>query len=142
MKHVLTVALGLALAFLFNPTEAHAQAATRTSSQADLMRALNGSPQYLGRIVAGTTVKDNSNTSGTTFNITKGSILLIVPTAAVCVLAGTSAASATAKCDGTADTGVPLKAEEKFYMTLMTNEGWLQAITAAGAANVDVWRLR
>lgn len=100
-----------------------------------LMRALNGSPKYLGRISATTSAKNNADS--TAFTIPKGSLLLIIPSAAVSVMG-----AATATETVTATTGVPLAANEKFYLLLGKSELYLEAITPSSTANVDVWRLQ
>ena len=107
---------------------------TRYSTLQDLMRALNGSPKYLGRISATTSAKNNAD--ATAFDIPSGSLLLIYTSAAVNVLGSNSATEVV-----TATTGVPLAAAEKFYLLLKPDEKYLEAITPSSTANVDVWRL-
>lgn len=109
-------------------------AGTRTADQTDLIRGLNGSPVYLGRIAATTSAKNNAD--ATAFTIPPGSLLLIISSAAVSVLGDKDATE-----DVTATTGVPLAANEKFYLLLRSDQAYLQVITPSSTANVDVWRL-
>lgn len=109
-------------------------AGLRNADQTRLIQGLNGSPVYLGRISATTSAKNNADT--TAFTIPAGSLLLIVSSAAVSVLGDNDATE-----DVAATTGVPLAANEKFYMLLKSNQAYLQAITPSSTANVDVWRL-
>lgn len=103
----------------------------RRLSQEDLMRGLNGSPTFLGVIVS-TTAVDNSTTASD-FEIPAGALLLLVPDADVHVLPGTVADGAV-----TTANGVPVAADEKFYILLKSSQTAVQAI---GAANTKVWRL-
>jgi hypothetical protein len=107
----------------------------RTVDQTDLVRALNGSPEYLGTISATTSAKNNADT--TAFTIPPGSLLLIIPVAAVKILPDTNATE-----DITTANGVPLIAGEKFYLLLKNNENHLQAITDSSTSDVKVWRIR
>lgn len=108
---------------------------TRGTSELGLLLALNGSPTYLGRIGAGTAAKNNAD--ATAFDIpADAKVLLIYASAAVRVLPDTDATE-----DITVANGVPIKADERFYMVLKANQSYLQAITAVGTADVDVWRL-
>ncbi len=128
------VALALA-ALLFVPLAASHAAGERTVDQTDLVRALNGSPEYLGEISATTSAKNNADT--TAFTIPAGSLLLIIPVAAVKVLADTNATE-----DITVANGIPLIAGEKFYLLLRSDQNHLQAITDTSTSAVKVWRVR
>ncbi len=109
-------------------------AGTRSADQTDTIKALNGSPVYLGRISAGTSAKNNADT--TAFTIPAGSLLLIIPSAAVKVLADNDATEGI-----TTTNGVPLVAAEKYYLLLRSDQAYLQAITVSSTSDVDVWRL-
>ncbi len=119
-------------ALLFAP--AALAVGTRTADHADLIRALNGSPTFLGCIAATTSAKNNADS--TAFTITAGSLLLIVPTAAVKILPDTNATE-----DVTTTTGIPLAALEKFYLLMKSDQTYLQAITDSSTSTVCVWRL-
>lgn len=106
----------------------------RKASEKLLARAIHGSPTYLGRVSAGTAAKNNTDT--TAFAIPAGSLLLIIPSAAVKVKAGKAIATSI-----TTANGVPLATLEKFYMLLGSDEAYLEAITDSSTSNVDVWRL-
>lgn len=131
MKRIALVALA---ALLFMPAVPSDAAGLRTAGETDLIRGLNGSPVYLGRISATTSAKNNADT--TAFTIPAGSLLLIIPSAAVKVLGDANATE-----DITTTNGVPLAASEKFYLLLRSDQAFLQAITASGTSDVDVWRL-
>lgn len=103
----------------------------RKLSQEDLMRGLNGSPEFLG-VITSTTVKDNSTTA-VPFTIKKGDLLLMVPSAAVHVLPGLAASGAV-----TTANGVPLAADEKWYMLLKSD---ISAVQVVGSASTKVWRI-
>jgi hypothetical protein len=122
-------------ALLFVPLAASHAAGERTVDQTDLVRALNGSPAYLGTISATTSAKNNADT--TAFTIPAGSLLLIVPSAAVKILADDNATE-----DITTANGVPLIAGEKFYLLMTSTQTHLQAITDSSTSDVKVWRVR
>ncbi len=103
----------------------------RQLDQDQLMRALNGSPRYLG-VIASTTVKTNADTA-VPFTIKPGSLLLLVPSAAVNVLPGFSPAITV-----TTANGIPLTASEKFYMLLKKDVSTIQVV---GTANTSVWEM-
>ncbi len=103
----------------------------RKLSQNQLMRALNGSPRYLGEIIS-TTVKTNADTA-VPFTIKAGSLLLLIPSAAVQVLPGFLPA---VTC--TTTNGITLAASEKFYLLLRSDITTLQAV---GSATTKVWEL-
>lgn len=110
-------------------------AVTRETTETRLMLALNGRPTYLGRISATTSAKNN--TSATAFAIPDDAkVLLICVDAAVRILPDIDTTT-----DITTSNGVPLQANTCFWMILKTVDVYLQAITATGTANVDVWRL-
>lgn len=120
-------------------------AGSRGLSVAQIMEQLNGSPQYLGTIQStGSNVISNLSSL-----IQPGDRLLVQPNAAGYVLAADSSSSPTVTNSST--TGVRLAANERFCITLATNqtpnkintedEGWLQWISSSGTANLKVWRL-
>jgi hypothetical protein len=101
---------------------------------------LNGTPVFLGVIVA-TTTKNNHDTASA-FNNTGiglgGKMLLIQSDAACFILPGT-ANTATA----TSSNGVKLAADERVVIIMDTTAsyGWLAAVSVSGTANVRVWEL-
>lgn len=99
---------------------------------------LNGTPLFLGKIVA-TTTKNNHDTA-VPFNDTGsalgGKVVLLQTDAACYVYPGTTNA-ATA----TAANGVLLAANERVVMCLGESYGWVAALAVAGTANVRVWEL-
>jgi hypothetical protein len=102
-----------------------------------MIETVNGSPQFLGKIVA-TTTKNNHDTA-TPFNNTgtamKAWALLVQCDAAAYILAGTTNAATV-----TTANGVLLEANEKFELTMLPAEGWLAALAVSGTANCRVWR--
>lgn len=127
-------ALGAGLAFALVLAAGVAYADRVPSLQATVYQ-LNGTPHYLGRIVA-TTTKNNHDTS-TPFNDTtvalKGMTLLIQCDAAADILPGIVNTVTT-----TATTGVKLAADEKFYIMMENDAGWVAVV---GTANCDFWQL-
>lgn len=117
---------------------ARAQDNTRQADLRGVIFKLNGSLKFLGRIDATSSAKDNTNCT-TPFTIPLGATILISTDAAVRYLPGDSAASGTIVTTGGANTGVPLKADEKLITILKTHQKWVQARTASSTANVDFW---
>jgi hypothetical protein len=104
----------------------------------DSVTLLNGSPSYLGTIVA-TTTKNNHDTATpfvNTGDALAGLTLLVQSDVACYVLAGT-ANTATV----TTGNGVKLEANEKYVITMSDRQGWLAALAVSGTANVKVWQL-
>lgn len=111
------------------------QGVTRETTEVRLTLALNGRPTYLGRISATTTAKNNAD--ATAFDIPADArVLLICSSAAVKILPDTDVTE-----DITTANGVPVAANGCWWMILKTADVYLQAITASGTADVDVWRL-
>jgi hypothetical protein len=108
---------------------------TRETTELRLLLALNGRPTYLGRISATTSAKNNAD--ATAFTIPQDAkVLLVCSSAAVRILPDTDVTE-----DITTANGVPVAANACWWMILKTADEYLQAITAAGTADVDVWRL-
>ena len=118
---------------------------SRGLAVAQIMEQLNGSPQYLGTIQS-----TGSNVISSLSSVIKpGDRLLVQPDAAGYILAADASSSPTVT--NSSSNGVKLAADEKFYITLATNqtpnkintadEGWLQWISGSGTANLKVWRL-
>ena len=129
----LAVVAAVAFGMFWLPNEA--RAVTRETNELRLTMALNGRPTYLGRISATTTAKNNAD--ATAFDIPAAArLLLVCSDAAVKILPDTDVTE-----DITTATGVPLAASACWWMTLNADDKYLQAITATGTANVDVWRL-
>ncbi len=110
----------------------------RSYDHSKVLTHLNGSPQFLGVIVA-TTTKNNHDTAAA-FNNTgdalKAKVLLVQPDAACYVLAGTLNTATV-----TAANGVRLEANEKYVLTMRDSEGWLAGLAVSGTANIRVWEL-
>ncbi len=98
--------------------------------------ALNGSPTFLGVIVA-TTTKNNHDTVAA-FNNTgdalKGKIVMIQSDAACYVLAGSLNTSTV-----TTANGVKLAPDERVIITMSRDQGWLAGLAVSGTANIRVW---
>jgi hypothetical protein len=108
----------------------------RPAEIAVVTKALNGSPQYLGTIVA-TTTKNNHDTASPFNDGTLGGVCLCVqPDAACYILAGT-ANTATV----TSSNGVKLGADERLYLWLKDSEGWLACVSVSGTTNLKVWKM-
>lgn len=97
--------------------------------------AINGSPVFLGVIVA-TTTKNNADTA-VPFNASgdalKGKTLLLQADAACNFYVG-SADTATA----TTANGVKLGADERVIITMTRDNGWVACV---GAASLRIWEL-
>ena len=103
---------------------------------------LNGTPVFLGVIVA-TTTKSNHDTA-TPFNNTgealKGKVLLIQTDTACYVNFGTTnAVTATGSATGGA---VHLADKEKMKVIMNSNYGWIAAVAVSGTSNVQIWELK
>lgn len=107
----------------------------RLLGTAKLVAVINGSPRYLGTIVA-TTAKDNSSTASA-FTISAGSTILLQSDTACYVLAGTSADQTQPTVSAT--NGVYLAALEKYQFILPRATALVQAIAVTGTSNVKVW---
>lgn len=105
---------------------------------AQLDQALNGSPSYLGTIIA-TTTKNNHDTA-TPFNDTgdalKGKALMVQPDTACYILAGATNAGTV-----TTSNGVKLAADERVILTMTRDQGWLACVAVSGTTNLKVWEL-
>lgn len=99
------------------------------------LEALNGSPQFLGVIVA-TTTKNNADTA-VPFTIPGGAVILIQSDTACYVRAATAATGTV-----TTANGVLIAANEKFTVCLHPEESWVAALAVAGTSNVKVFQLR
>lgn len=103
-----------------------------------VVEALNGSPSYLGVIVA-TTTKNNHDTAAP-FNNTgdalKGRVLLLQPDAACYVLAGILNTATV-----TTTNGVKLQADERVILTMTASQGWLACVSVTGTTNLKVWEM-
>ncbi len=100
-----------------------------------LTQRLNGSPSYLGTIVA-TTTKNNHDTAAPfndTTNALTGKVLLIQPDAACYVLPGIVNTTTV-----TTANGLYLGANERVILTMTPLQGWLAVV---GTANLKVWEL-
>lgn len=101
----------------------------------DSNTALNGTPVFLGAIVA-TTTKNNHDTA-VPFNDTGtglgGKVLLVQASAACNILPGTSNTAAV-----TTANGIKLVADEKYKICMGESYGWLAVV---GAATLQVWEL-
>ena len=101
-----------------------------------LNQALYGDAVLLGTIVA-TTTKDNGDTS-VPFNNTgeqlKGKLLLIQSDVAVYIKQ-----NSTASAGVTAANGVKVLADEKFFVNMRSNKGYLSVLPVSGTANVKVF---
>jgi hypothetical protein len=108
----------------------------RTTSGAILLK-LNGSPGYLGTIVA--TASVNNHTTAAPFNNTStalaGKYLVLQSDTSCYIAAGNSNAVAV-----TAANGIQLEAGEKFTMYLATN-GWVAVLPVTGTSNVKIFEL-
>ena len=103
-----------------------------------VLEALNGSPAFLGVIVA-TTTKNNHDTAAPFYNTDPtlaGKILLIQPDAAGYILPGTANTSTV-----TTSNGVYLGPYERVILTMKSTQGYLAAVSASGTMNVKVWEL-
>lgn len=126
------LAAGLVLALAAVAGVAYAD---RTPSLQGTVYQLNGTPHYLGRITA-TTTKNNHDTA-VPFNDTtvalKGMTLLVQCDAAADILPGTVNTATV-----TTATGVKVAADEKFYIMMENDAGWMAVV---GTANCDFWQL-
>ena len=104
----------------------------------DVTTTLNGTPVYLGVIVA-TTTKNNHDTAAP-FNNTgealKGKTLLIQSDAAFYLYTGTTNAATASTTNG-----VLVAANERIVMVMGSSYGWVAALAVTGTANVRVWEL-
>jgi hypothetical protein len=107
----------------------------RPLDQEQQLPALNGSPQFLGVVVA-TTTKNNADTA-VPFTIPTGAVLLLQPDTA-CYLKAATASTGTV----TTANGVLLAANEKFTVMLATDEAWVACLAVSGTTNLKVWQLR
>jgi hypothetical protein len=104
-----------------------------------MIETVNGSPQFLGKIVA-TTTKNNHDTAAPFNNsgvALKAMALLVQCDAAAYILAGTANTAAV-----TTANGILLEANEKWEQTMLPTEGWLAALAVSGTANCRVWQKR
>lgn len=127
---LMLVGVGLSVSL---PRESWADSG-RNKNLADTIKVLNGSPAYLGTIVA-TTTKNNSDTAAP-FAIEAGQFILVQCDVAAYVLPGTSTAAAA-----TTANGVKVAADEKFYILLRAGQSYLAIISASGTATCKVWGL-
>ncbi len=97
-----------------------------------LTQALYGSPTYLGRITSAGTAKDNTTTVAP-FAIPKGSVIMMVGSAAFDMKPGLVSSGAV-----TAVTGVPVASGAEKVMALLPNEAYAQVIVTG---DVDFWGL-
>lgn len=134
MRTLKPIALAVLVAALVGPAHVADAAGYRSADLTTLVQGLNGSPRYLGRISAGTSAKNNADT--TAFSIPAGSLLCIYSSAAVRVLGDTNATE-----DITTTNGFPVAATTVWCTLLRSDQAYLQAITASGSADVDVWRM-
>jgi hypothetical protein len=131
--------LGLVLCLGFLPV-AHA------GTELQLLIALNGTPRYLGTIVA-TTTKNNHDTA-TPFNNTgdalKGKLLLIQTDAACYINFGTTNAITAVSSATTGAVSVKLNADERVIVRMdpESGYGWIAALAVSGTANIKVWDLK
>lgn len=104
----------------------------------ELVTNLNGTPNYLGVIVA-TTTKNNHDTA-VPFNDTgealKGKVLLIQPDAVCYIYVGT-VNTATA----TTTNGIKVGADERVIIAMGSSYGWLACVSSTGTTNCRVWEL-
>lgn len=103
------------------------------------VNALNGSPAYLGTIVA-TTTKNNNDTAAPFSNTgaaLTGKLLVIQPDSACYILAGTTTTTTV-----TAANGVKLAADQIYYITMAADEGWLACLAFVGTTNLKLWEAR
>lgn len=104
------------------------------------MDALYGSPQHLGTIIA-TTTKNNHDTAvpfNNTGDALKGKLLMLQGDAAFHYRAvTTNAGTVTTGTSGTA--GPKAEANEKVYIRVRSNEGWVACLAVSGTANVQVF---
>jgi len=104
-----------------------------------LQAALNGTPNYLGVIIA-TTTKNNHDTAvpfSNTGNALKAKVLLVQPDAACYVYFGsTNAATAVA-----ASNGIYLAARERLSFVMGSELGWVACVSVSGTTNLKVWEL-
>lgn len=109
----------------------------RPGETAKDLEALNGVPSLLGTILV-TTSSLSNGTTGTPFNNTTpyltGKVLLLQPDAACFVMFGSTSATALV-------TSVKLAADEKFYVMMGRDTGFVAAITATGTANLRVYEM-
>jgi hypothetical protein len=126
-------ALLLALSLLATPP---ALATVERSYAVSLIT--NGTPVYLGTIVASTT-KNNHDTASP-FNDTgdalEGKFLLVQCDAAAYVLPGTANTTTV-----TTSNGVKLAADERVILSMAAGYKWLAALAVTGTANCKVWEL-
>jgi hypothetical protein len=112
--------------------------ANRLVEPGNILEAVYGSPSYLGTIVA-TTTKNNHDTA-TPFNNTgdalKTKMLMVQPDAECYILAGTTNGATV-----TTGNGVYLDANEKFFITMKSGQGWLACVSLAGTTNLKVWEM-
>lgn len=101
-------------------------------------QAVNGSPSYLGTIVA-TTTKNNHDTAAP-FNDTgdalKGKTIMVQPDTACYILAGSANTSTV-----TTANGVKLAADERVTITMTRDQGWLACLAVSGTTNLKVWEM-
>ncbi len=109
--------------------------AQRDGDLTRLIQKFDGSPTYLGTIVA-TTTKNNHDTAAPFSNVApalQGKVLMLQPDAACHILPGivNTATVTTAN-------GVYLAAYERVIITMSELQGWIAVV---GAANVKVWEM-
>jgi hypothetical protein len=133
--------------------------APRPPNERDQVLAINGTPAFLGILVSAGAVINNATTAvpfndgaaaGRTTTLA-GKVLLLQPTAAGVFMPSSSAliggAGFTLALQSVvpplANTipGVSLAAGERVVVTMGANQGWLQWLPLAGAANLFVWEL-
>lgn len=99
----------------------------------------NGSPSFLGKIVA-TTTKNNHDTaapfSDTAGSGLSGKVLLVQPDAACYILPG-SVITATV----TTANGVKLQADERVILTMTSAQDWIACVSVSGTTNLRIWEL-
>ncbi len=112
----------------------------RDANDFQFLKLLNGTPTYLGTIVATPAVRDNYNSDGGLFTITTGSMLMVQCDAAAFVYPAKTLDAGTLGTTGAR--AVRIDANEKYYGLLLTTDGFLQVAAVAGTVNCKVWRMR
>lgn len=101
----------------------------------DQVAILNGSPNWVGTVVA-TTTKNNSDTA-VPFTLEANKSYLLQPDTACYVKAGAASTQTV-----TTANGLLLEAYEKYVITLLNSETYIAALAVSGTSNVKVFELR
>lgn len=130
------------------------------TSVADLITKVNGSPRYLGSIVAASATLINNKTTATPFSITAGSVLLLEFSGAGWVLPAASQAQRIGSTGGvspsvvsdepsnnptlltTGANGLSRSAGDQWLVILATDEDLLQVVGNGASTTVKVFELR